>query len=157
MEDHSTSIEVAKLDQKVVDLKEIVIKLEDAIERINDVNSNITKMLAVHEERINNTEKSNHTLFEGYINLSEKIEKHEKEHLAEERSFIEWKGIIQGEIDKVNLKILGATTLVVIIGYVITNSTYFGNLLHLGKTKASLLTNPVIRVMMTSTSAGLDG
>jgi wobble nucleotide-excising tRNase len=157
MDELSTSIEVARIDQKVVDLKDIVLKLEDAIERISDVNINLTKMLAVHEERINNTEKNSQTLFNSYIDLSTKIENHEKDHNDKERELTKWQGEIKSEIDKVNLKIVGAATFVIIIGYVITNATYFGNLLHLGKTKASLLTNPPVRAMIVDQSAGLDG
>jgi predicted nucleic acid-binding Zn-ribbon protein len=148
MDELSTSIEVAKLDQKYIDLKEIIVKLESAIEKMNDVNANITKMLAVHEERINNTEKNNQTIFNSYIELSNKIEAHQKEHTISEKEFTEWKGKITGEVDKVNLKIVGAATLVLIIGFVITNGTYFGNLLHLGKLKSSTLTNPSAHAMI---------
>lgn len=157
MDELSTSIEVARIDQKVVDLKDIVLKLEDAIERISDVNINLTKMLAVHEERINNTEKNNQTLFNSYIDLSNKIEDHEREHNKKDQELTKWQGDIKSEIDKVNLKIVGAATFVIIVGYVITNATYFGNLLHLGKTKVSLLTNPPLRAMIVDQSAGLDG
>ena len=56
-QDPSCEVEVAVLKQQVLDLKEIVLKLEEAIERINDVNLNVIKMLAAHEERIIHNEQ----------------------------------------------------------------------------------------------------
>lgn len=44
-------IRVAVLEQRVADLKEIVLKVDDAIEKISQVNINLTKMIAVHEEK----------------------------------------------------------------------------------------------------------
>ena len=44
--------EVAVLGQKLEDLKHIVVKIDTAIEKISEVNSSVSKMLAVHEERI---------------------------------------------------------------------------------------------------------
>lgn len=50
-------VKIAVLEQKLVDFTNIVTKLENAIEKISEVNSNITKMLAVHEERIDQCNK----------------------------------------------------------------------------------------------------
>ena len=41
---------VAVLEQKVEDLKEIVVKMDSAIEKMGEVNINVSKMLAVHDE-----------------------------------------------------------------------------------------------------------
>lgn len=52
------SIKVAVLEQKLMDFSNVVSKIDDAITKLSDVNANITKMLAVHEERIENCNKS---------------------------------------------------------------------------------------------------
>ena len=51
-------IKVAVLEQKLMDFSNVVSKIDDAITKLSDVNANITKMLAVHEERIENCNKS---------------------------------------------------------------------------------------------------
>lgn len=45
-------IKIAILEQRLVDFVTVVNKLEQAINKINDVNSNILKMLAVQNEKI---------------------------------------------------------------------------------------------------------
>lgn len=138
MEDETNIVKVAVLEQKVFDLKEIVLKLEEAIERINDVNSNITKMLAVHDERININEQNNHTLYEKVWELSTKIDTNKVE--VEEK--------IQKNVDKISeinnkiLIIFGAMTL---IGFIIANRAFFGALLQHTLTPSPqppALTNP---------------
>ena len=42
------SVKIAVLEQKLVDLKYIVLKIDDAIEKLSEVNINVGKMLAVH-------------------------------------------------------------------------------------------------------------
>ena len=49
-------VKVAVLSQKVDDLKNILVKIDDAIEKISEVNSNVSKILAVHEQRITRQE-----------------------------------------------------------------------------------------------------
>ena len=56
-------IKVAILEQKLEDLKDIIIKIDDAIEKMSEVNSNVTKMLAVHEQRITKQEESDNILY----------------------------------------------------------------------------------------------
>lgn len=46
------------LDIDVKSLERIVTKLDDSIEKLTEVSGNISKLLAVHEERMNNIEKS---------------------------------------------------------------------------------------------------
>lgn len=52
------SIKVAVLEQKLLDFSNIVQKLDSAIEKLSEVNSNVIKMLAVHEEKIEQCNKS---------------------------------------------------------------------------------------------------
>ena len=48
------SVKIAVLEQRLVDLKDIVFKIDDAIEKLSEVNINVGKMLAVHEQKIGN-------------------------------------------------------------------------------------------------------
>ena len=43
-------IKVAILEQKIEYLKHIVVRIDTAIEKLGEVNSNVSRMLAVHEE-----------------------------------------------------------------------------------------------------------
>ena len=68
-------VKVAVLEQKLEDLKDIIVKIDDAIEKLSEVNANVTKMLVVHEEKINNGEKNNifSGLLSGYQMLNKNI------------------------------------------------------------------------------------
>lgn len=56
------SIKLAVLEQKLLDFSNIVHKLDDAIQKLSEVNTNITRMLAVHDERIEQCNKSDSIL-----------------------------------------------------------------------------------------------
>jgi len=56
------SIKIAVLEQKLLDFSNIVYKLDEAISKLSDVNSNIMKMLAVHDERIEQCNKSDNLI-----------------------------------------------------------------------------------------------
>ena len=65
-------IKVAILEQKLEDLKDIIVKIDNAIEKLSEVNSNVTKMLAVHEERITKQEETDSVLFAQIDKLRDK-------------------------------------------------------------------------------------
>ena len=67
------NVKVAVLQQKLEDLKHIVIKLDDAIEKLSEVNINVGKMLAVHEQRITTQEETDTEIVRKVDKLSEKI------------------------------------------------------------------------------------
>ena len=67
--------EVAVLGQKLEDLKHIVIKIDTAIEKISEVNSSVSKMLAVHEERITKQEEIDTVLFAKIDKLRDKMDR----------------------------------------------------------------------------------
>ena len=50
-------VKVAILEQKQEVLEQFVQKLDSAIEKIAEVNTNVSKMLAVHEEKISKQEE----------------------------------------------------------------------------------------------------
>lgn len=68
-------VKVALLEQKLEDLKQIIVKIDDAIEKISEVNSNVTKMLAVHEERISKQEETESILFAKIDKLRDKVDR----------------------------------------------------------------------------------
>jgi hypothetical protein len=55
-------VKIAVLEQKLVQFGNIVGKIDNAIEKMSEVNTNITKMLAVHEERIEQCNRSDDLL-----------------------------------------------------------------------------------------------
>ena len=67
-------IRVAVLEQKLEDVKDIIIKIDNAIEKLSEVNSNVSKMLAVHEERITKQEESDGILFAKIDKLRDKVD-----------------------------------------------------------------------------------
>ena len=65
---------VAVLEQQVDDLKYIFSRLDDAIEKIAEVNTNVSKMLAVHEEKISKQEEIDGILFTKIDELRDKMD-----------------------------------------------------------------------------------
>ena len=68
-------VKVAILEQKLEDLKDIIVKIDDAIEKLSEVNSNVTKMLAVHEQRITKQEETDNILFTKIDKLRDKVDR----------------------------------------------------------------------------------
>lgn len=68
-------VKVAILEQKLEDLKNIIVKIDDAIEKLSEVNSNVTKMLAVHEQRISKQEETDNILFAKIDKLRDKVDR----------------------------------------------------------------------------------
>ena len=68
-------VKVALLEQKLEDLKDIIVKIDDAIEKLSEVNSNVTKMLAVHEQRISKQEETDNILFTKIDKLRDKVDR----------------------------------------------------------------------------------
>jgi hypothetical protein len=67
-------IKVAILQQKLEDLKDIIVKIDDAIEKMSEVNSNVGKMLAVHEQRITKQEEIDNLLLAKIDKLRDKVD-----------------------------------------------------------------------------------
>lgn len=72
-------VKIAVLEQKLIDFANIVSKLDSAIEKLSEVNTNITKMLAVHEERIEQCNKSDNLLIKMIEDLKHENEKDHEE------------------------------------------------------------------------------
>ena len=73
-DDLSSSVKIAVLDQKLEDLKNVVVRVDDAIQKISEVNINVSKMLAVHDERISKQEQTDIVLFSKIDKLRDKMD-----------------------------------------------------------------------------------
>jgi len=67
-------VKVALIEQKLDDLKPIIVKLDSAIEKLSEVNISVSRMLAVHEERISKQEKVDVVLFTKIDKLRDKMD-----------------------------------------------------------------------------------
>jgi len=74
MERTNNEIKVAVLEQRVDDFSAVVAKLDAAIEKLSEVNSNVSRMLAVHEERISKQEEVDSILFDKIDKLRDKMD-----------------------------------------------------------------------------------
>ena len=67
-------IKIAVLDQRLETFEGIVSKLDSAIEKIAEVNNNVSRMLAVHEERLSKQEGIDAVLFDKIDKLRDKMD-----------------------------------------------------------------------------------
>ena len=61
-------IKVAVLEERLQNFETLVTRLDSAIEKIAEVNNNVSRMLAVHEERITKQEEIDAVLFDKSTN-----------------------------------------------------------------------------------------
>jgi len=66
---------VAILEEKIHTTDQLMQRIDSAIEKLSEVNANVTKMLIVHEEKINNNEKTDAILFSKIDQLKDKIDR----------------------------------------------------------------------------------
>ena len=67
-------IKVAILEERLQNFEAVVTKLDSAIEKIAEVNNNVSRMLAVHEERISKQEEIDSVLFDKIDKLRDKMD-----------------------------------------------------------------------------------
>jgi chromosome segregation ATPase len=67
-------VKLAILEQKIEDLKPIVLRIDAAIEKLSEVNTTVSRMLAVHEERITKQEEIDTVLFAKIDKLRDKMD-----------------------------------------------------------------------------------
>lgn len=67
-------VKLAVLEQKIEDLKPIVLRIDAAIEKLSEVNTTVSRMLAVHEERITKQEEIDTVLFAKIDKLRDKMD-----------------------------------------------------------------------------------
>ena len=71
-------VKVAVLEQKFADFANIVNKLDDAIQKMSEVNTNVIKMLAVHDEKIEYGQRTDDLIPKMLDNLKEENQKEHK-------------------------------------------------------------------------------
>ena len=69
------NVKIALLEQKVSDFSMVVEKIDTAIEKLSEVNNNVSRMLAVHEERITKQEELDSVLFDKIDKLRDKMDR----------------------------------------------------------------------------------
>jgi methionine synthase II (cobalamin-independent) len=65
---------VAILEEKLHTTEQLMQRIESAIEKMSEVNANVTKMLAVHEQKIESNDKVDAILFAKIDQLSNKMD-----------------------------------------------------------------------------------
>ena len=88
-------IKVAVLEERLQNFEAVVSKLDSAIEKIAEVNNNVSRMLAVHEERISKQEEIDSVLFEKIDKLRDKMDS-DHDSVSKRLSLLErklWVGI----------------------------------------------------------------
>ena len=70
----SEQIKVAVLEERLQNFETLVSRLDSAIEKIAEVNNNVSRMLAVHEERITKQEEIDAVLFDKIDKLRDKMD-----------------------------------------------------------------------------------
>ncbi len=68
-------VRVAVLEQKQIVVEQFVEKLDSAIEKIAEVNNKVSRMLAVHEEKISKQEQVDQILFTKIDELRNKMDR----------------------------------------------------------------------------------
>ncbi len=66
-------VKIAVLEQKLEDMKVIVLRIDTAIQKLSEVNTTVSRMLAVHEERISKQEDIDVVLFAKIDKLRDKM------------------------------------------------------------------------------------
>ena len=72
--DKPQGIPLEVIDQKIEDLKPLIHKMEKAIEKLSELNTSVSRMLAVHEERITKQEEIDTVLFTKIDQLRDKMD-----------------------------------------------------------------------------------
>ena len=67
-------VKVAVLEERLQNFETLVSRLDSAIEKIAEVNNNVSRMLAVHEERITKQEEIDEILFDKIDKLRDKMD-----------------------------------------------------------------------------------
>jgi len=67
-------VKIAILDQKIEGMNSVILKLDATIEKLSEVNTTVSRMLAVHEERISKQEEIDTVLFTKIDKLRDKMD-----------------------------------------------------------------------------------
>ena len=106
---------VAVLEEKLAVHEQMMSRIEAAIEKLSEVNSNVSKMLAVHEEKINTNEKVDDILFTKIDQLSSKMD---SDH-----------NIVLSKIQDLEKKVWIGIGIVFCLSFIIRNADFVGKIL----------------------------
>ena len=88
-------VKVAVLETRLENFETLVSRLDSAIEKIAEVNNNVSRMLAVHEQRITKQEEIDEILFDKIDKLRDKMDS-DHDSVSQRLSLLErklWIGI----------------------------------------------------------------
>lgn len=97
---------IALMEQKIDNFAAILTKLDSTIEKLSEVNANVIKMLAVHEEKVAQTEKVDDFIMKLVEETNKRVDEVEKEFKDIEKEV--------KDIQKTRWMALGVGTLLVI-------------------------------------------
>ena len=106
---------VAILEEKLATHEQMLSRIDTAIEKLSEVNSNVSKMLAVHEEKISSNEKVDNILFTKIDQLSSKMD---SDH-----------NVVLSKIQDLEKKVWIGMGLIFCVSFIITNSSFIGKIL----------------------------
>jgi methionine synthase II (cobalamin-independent) len=106
---------VAILEEKLATHEQMLARIDTAIEKLSEVNSNVSKMLAVHEEKISSNEKVDNILFTKIDQLSSKMD---SDH-----------NVVLSKIQDLEKKVWIGIGVVSCVTFIITNSSFIGKIL----------------------------
>jgi hypothetical protein len=107
----SEEIKVAVLEQRLIDFGNVLDRLDSTITKFSEVNSNITKMLAVHDEKIEQCNRSDSLMLKLIENIKE--ENTEDIKKSNERIVLLEKEI--GEVSKIKWMTVGCGVVLAIL------------------------------------------
>ena len=106
---------VAVLEERLAIHEQMMSRIEAAIEKLSEVNSNVSKMLAVHEEKINTNEKVDDILFTKIDQLSSKMD---SDH-----------NVVLSKIQDLEKKVWIGIGIVFCLSFIIRNADFVGRIL----------------------------
>jgi hypothetical protein len=106
---------VAVLEERMAVHEQMMARIDTAIEKLSEVNSNVSKMLAVHEEKINTNEKVDDILFTKIDQLGSKMD---SDH-----------NIVLSKIQDLEKKVWISIGVVFCLSFIIQNANFVGKML----------------------------
>ena len=106
---------VAVLEERLAVHEQMMSRIETVIEKLSEVNSNVSKMLAVHEEKIGTNEKVDDILFTKIDQLGSKMD---SDH-----------NIVLSKIQDLEKKVWIGIGIVVCLSFIIRNANFVGRIL----------------------------
>jgi hypothetical protein len=106
---------VAVLEERLAVHEQMMSRIDTAIEKLSEVNSNVSKMLAVHEEKIGTNEKVDNVLFTKIDQLGSKMD---SDH-----------NIVLSKIQDLEKKVWISIGVVSCVTFIISNTSFVEQLL----------------------------